>query len=102
MPMFNACSSAPVNTGSFALLSKSAMSTDTGACVAGATDVGGGALWKYHQPPRPIPSPSTIATLTGSSCARTFDLAGTGRADPSSLAAALRLAAELVANESAG
>ena len=28
-----------------------------------------------------------------------FDLAGTGRADPSSLAAALRLAAELVENE---
>ena len=31
-----------------------------------------------------------------------FDLAGTGKADPSSLAAALRLAAELVANESGG
>jgi 4-hydroxythreonine-4-phosphate dehydrogenase len=71
------------------------------------------AICMYHDqaliPAKTLSFSETVNVTLGLAFVRTspdhgtaFDLAGTGRADPSSLAAALRLAAELVANESAG
>jgi 4-hydroxythreonine-4-phosphate dehydrogenase len=68
------------------------------------------ALCMYHDqaliPAKTLAFSETVNVTLGLAFIRTspdhgtaFDLAGTGRADPSSLAAALRLAAELVANE---
>ncbi|MBN9023889.1 MAG: 4-hydroxythreonine-4-phosphate dehydrogenase PdxA [Rhizobiales bacterium] len=70
------------------------------------------ALCMYHDqaliPAKTLAFSDTVNVTLGLAFVRTspdhgtaFDLAGTGRADPSSLAAALRLAAELVANERA-
>ncbi len=70
------------------------------------------ALCMYHDqaliPAKTLAFSETVNVTLGLAFVRTspdhgtaFDLAGTGRADPSSLAAALRLAAELVANERA-
>ncbi len=70
------------------------------------------ALCMYHDqaliPAKTLAFAETVNVTLGLAFVRTspdhgtaFDLAGTGRADPSSLAAALRLAAELVANERA-
>jgi 4-hydroxythreonine-4-phosphate dehydrogenase len=70
------------------------------------------ALCMYHDqaliPAKTLAFSETVNITLGLAFVRTspdhgtaFDLAGTGRADPSSLAAALRLAAELVANERA-
>jgi len=68
------------------------------------------AICMYHDqaliPAKTLAFSETVNVTLGLAFIRTspdhgtaFDLAGTGRADPSSLAAALRLAAELVANE---
>ena len=68
------------------------------------------AICMYHDqaliPAKTLSFSETVNVTLGLAFVRTspdhgtaFDLAGTGRADPSSLAAALRLAAELVANE---
>jgi 4-hydroxythreonine-4-phosphate dehydrogenase len=68
------------------------------------------AICMYHDqaliPAKTLAFAETVNVTLGLAFVRTspdhgtaFDLAGTGRADPSSLAAALRLAAELVANE---
>ena len=70
------------------------------------------ALCMYHDqaliPAKTLAFAETVNVTLGLAFVRTspdhgtaFDLAGTGRADPSSLAAALRLAAALVANERA-
>lgn len=70
------------------------------------------ALCMYHDqaliPAKTLAFAETVNVTLGLAFVRTspdhgtaFDLAGTGRADPSSLAAALRLAATLVANEHA-
>ena len=71
------------------------------------------ALCMYHDqaliPAKTLAFAETVNVTLGLAFVRTspdhgtaFDIAGSGRADPSSLAAALRLAAELVANELAG
>ena len=71
------------------------------------------ALCMYHDqaliPAKTLSFSETVNVTLGLAFVRTspdhgtaFDIAGTGRADPTSLAAALRLAAELVANELAG
>ncbi len=68
------------------------------------------AICMYHDqaliPAKTLSFSETVNVTLGLAFVRTspdhgtaFDLAGTGNADPSSLAAALRLAAELVANE---
>jgi len=70
------------------------------------------AICMYHDqaliPAKTLSFSETVNVTLGLAFVRTspdhgtaFDLAGTGKADPSSLAAALRLAADLVANERA-
>jgi 4-hydroxythreonine-4-phosphate dehydrogenase len=71
------------------------------------------AICMYHDqaliPAKTLSFSETVNVTLGLAFVRTspdhgtaFDIAGTGRADPSSLAAALRLAAELTRNEAAG
>jgi 4-hydroxythreonine-4-phosphate dehydrogenase len=70
------------------------------------------AICMYHDqaliPAKTLAFSETVNVTLGLAFVRTspdhgtaLDIAGTGRADPSSLAAAIRLAAELVANEAA-